>query len=134
MNNGDTPILLKTKELCQTILTEPEYRQIRLQVEKFMADPNAQSQYQQVVEKGEYLQHKQQMGAPISDDDVAEFEKNRDTLVNNPVVKGFLDAQEAMHRVQQSVNQYVLKTFELGRLPTEEDFSGGCGSGCGCHH
>jgi cell fate (sporulation/competence/biofilm development) regulator YlbF (YheA/YmcA/DUF963 family) len=99
-----------------------------------MADPDAQNQYQQVVEKGEYLQHKQQMGSPISDEDVADFEKGRATLINNPVVKGFLEAQESMHRVQQEVNQYVTKTFELGRLPTDEDMSGGCGTGCGCHH
>ena len=30
--------------------------------------------------------------------------------------------------------QFVSKTFELGRVPTLEDFSSGeCGSGCGCH-
>ena len=130
--DGETPIISKTKELCQTILAEPQFRQIQQQVEAFMADAQAQQQYREVVEKGEYLQHKQQMGSPISDQDVADFEKNRDVLVRNPVVKGFLEAQEAMHEVQKSVNQYVSKTFELGRIPNQEDF--GCGSGCGCHH
>jgi hypothetical protein len=73
------------------------------------------------------------MGMPLSNDEILEFEKHRDALVNNPVAKGFLDAQQQMQTVQESVGQYVAKTFELGRLPSEEDFSS-CGSGCGCHH
>jgi hypothetical protein len=29
----------------------------------------------------------------------------------------------------------VTKTFELGRVPSEEDLQeGSCGHGCGCHH
>jgi hypothetical protein len=37
--------------------------------------------------------------------------------------------------VQETIHQYVNKTLELGRLPTEEDLNGGsCGHGCGCHH
>ncbi len=41
-----------------------------------------------------------------------------------------------MQKLQQSVSQYVSKTFELGRVPEESDLesSGSCGSGCGCHH
>jgi hypothetical protein len=39
--------------------------------------------------------------------------------------------------VHQSINQFVSKTLELGRMPTEADFEsegGGCGDGCGCGH
>ena len=79
------------------------------------------------------LQHKQQMGLPMSAEEITEFEKNRDALVNNPIARDFLDAQQAMQKVQESVGQYVAKTFELGRPPSEEDFHG-CGSGCGCSH
>ena len=51
------------------------------------------------------------------------------------VARGFLDAQEELHTVQQSIQQYVSKTLELGRVPKEEDLNdGGCGHGCGCHH
>ena len=46
-----------------------------------------------------------------------------------------LDAQQEMHKVQESVGQYIAKTLELGRMPTSDDFSSGsCGHGCGCHH
>ena len=56
--------------------------------------------------------------------------------MNNPVARGFLDAQDELHHVQQSIQQYVTKTLELGRMPTEEEMNGGgsCGHGCGCSH
>jgi cell fate (sporulation/competence/biofilm development) regulator YlbF (YheA/YmcA/DUF963 family) len=130
----ETVVLQKTRELCQTLAEQPEFQQIRQRVDAFMASDEAKSQYQSVMEKGEMLQHKQQMGAPLSNDEIADFEKERDALVNNPIARGFLDAQQEMHKVQESVGQYVAKTFELGRLPTDADFdSGSCGSGCGCH-
>ena len=48
-----------------------------------------------------------------------------------------VEAQEEMHHVHQSINQFVSKTLELGRMPTEADFQDGegCGhGGCGCGH
>jgi cell fate (sporulation/competence/biofilm development) regulator YlbF (YheA/YmcA/DUF963 family) len=131
----ESTIILKTKELCRTILDEPEYVALRKQVDAFMADEDAKNQYQSVLEKGDVLQQKQQTGMPLTGEEITEFESAREQLLANPVAKAFLDAQESMHRVQSSVSQYVAKTFELGRLPSEEDFNhGSCGSGCGCSH
>jgi cell fate (sporulation/competence/biofilm development) regulator YlbF (YheA/YmcA/DUF963 family) len=131
----DDAILQKTKELCQTIVDQPEFQAVRRQVDAFMASEESKSQYQLLVEKGEALQHKQQTGMPLSHDEIAAFEKQRDLLINNPIAKGFLDAQQEIHKVQESVGQYVSKTLELGRIPTDEDFpSDSCGHGCGCHH
>ncbi len=131
----ETPVLQKTRELCQTLTEQPEFKQICERITNFMNDEAAKTQYQLVMEKGEMLQHKQQMGMPVNNDEILDFENQRDLLVNNPVAKGFLEAREEMHKVQQSVGEYVSKTFELGRLPSEEDLhSGGCGSGCGCSH
>jgi len=127
-------IIQKTKELCQTIVEQPEFQAFRRQVDAFLANELSKQQYQLVVEKGEALQQKQQTGMPLSNDEIAEFEKHQETLINNPIAKGFLDAQQEMHKVQESVGQYVAKTLELGRMPTSEDFpSESCGHGCGCH-
>ncbi len=128
-------VLEKTKELCQTIVEQPHFQSLRRQVDTFLANEESKRQYQLVVEKGEALQQKQQTGIPLSNDEVAEFEKHRETLVNDPIARGFLDAQQEMHKVQESVGQYVAKTLELGRIPTSDDFpSDSCGHGCGCHH
>ena len=132
---ADPAIVEKTRELCQTIVAQPEFQSIRNRIDAFMADEKAKTQYQNVMEKGEMLQQKQQMGVPLTPDEISDFEKNRDALVSNPVARDFIDAQQAMQKVQESVGQYVAKTFELGRAPTDQDFdSGSCGSGCGCHH
>ena len=130
----ETAVTQKTRELCQSIVEQPEFQSIRQRIDAFMADDTAKSQYQAVVEKGEMLEHKQQMGVQASPEEISDFEKNREALINNPVARDFMDAQQAMRNVQESVGQYVAKTFELGRIPEESDFSSGsCGSGCGCH-
>ena len=125
----------KIEELCQTILNQPEVKSIRQRIDAFNADTAAQKQYETLAERGEYLQHKQQQGAQLSDAEIAEFEKTREAFFANPVAKGFVDAQQQMHKMQDSVSKYVSKTLELGRVPAAEDMeSGSCGHGCGCHH
>jgi len=131
----ESAILLKTKELCQAILDEPNMRAIRGRVDAFMGDEQARTLYDGLVTKGQALQQKQQLSMPLSGDEVTDFEQHRTALFNNPVAKGFLDAQEELHQVQESVQHYVSKTLELGRLPTDEEMNGGsCGHGCGCSH
>ena len=124
----------KIEELCQTILNQPEVKSIRQRIDAFNADTAAQKQYETLAERGEYLQHKQQQGAQLTDAEIQEFEKHREAFFANPVAKGFVDAQQQMHKMQDSVSKYVSKTLELGRVPAAEDMeSGSCGSGCGCH-
>jgi cell fate (sporulation/competence/biofilm development) regulator YlbF (YheA/YmcA/DUF963 family) len=128
-------IVAKTRELCETILLQPEYREIREKIDAFMADEEARAQYETVTEKGEALHHKQHSGVELSPAEVADFEHHRDALVNNQVARGFMDARQRIHKIQETVNQHVTKTFELGRLPEESDFEeGGCGHSCGCSH
>ena len=130
----ETIVIQKTRELCQTIIEQPEFIQIRERIDAFMGDDTAKTQYQALMEKGDALQQKQQMGMPVDNNEIAEFEKNRESLLNNPVAANFLTAQQQMHKIQESVMQYVSKTFELGRVPEPEDFPAeSCGSGCGCH-
>jgi cell fate (sporulation/competence/biofilm development) regulator YlbF (YheA/YmcA/DUF963 family) len=126
-------IFQKTRELCQAILDQPEYQTIRQRVDEFMANDEAKTQYQSLSEQGEYLQHKQQQGMVLAPEEIAEFEQKREAFITNPVARGFMDAQQEMHKVQDTVGRYVAKTFELGRLPQDDDFEGSCGQGCGCH-
>lgn len=131
----DNAVVAKTRELCETILAQPEFQSVRRDVDAFMSNDAAKSQYEALAEKGEYLHHKQHQGVPLGQEEIAEYEKLRTAFLANPVAKNFLDAQEKMQEVQQTVGKFVSKTLELGRVPTEEDLDGGgCGSGCGCHH
>ncbi|MSU63429.1 MAG: YlbF family regulator [Pedosphaera sp.] len=128
-------VIEKTRELCQTIMDQPEFREIRERIETFMNDESAKAQYQSLSERGEHLQHNQTQGVKLSDEEIADFERQRSEFFGNTVSRGFMDAQQAMHKMQETVGQYVSKTYELGRVPEAEDFdSGDCGPSCGCSH
>jgi len=126
-------ILEKTRQLCQAIIDQPDFETIRRQVDAFLADESIKTQYQELSDRGAMLQHKQQTGMPLDMAEIADFEKRREAFLGSPVAQGFLAAQQAMQTVQESVSQYVIKTFELGRMPEQEDFDS-CGHGCGCSH
>jgi len=133
LENG--AVAVKTRELCQTILDQPEFAEIRKQIDTFMADEAVKNQYRELSEKGSTLQHKQQTGMIVDMQEISAFEQQREAFLNNPIAQGFLDAQQTLHNVHESVTQHLTKTFELGRLPRPEDFDdGSCGHGCGCHH
>ncbi|HQL77678.1 MAG TPA: YlbF family regulator [Verrucomicrobiota bacterium] len=133
----ETVIVRKTRELCQAILDEPGVQALRKSIDLFMADEHARAQYDGVVAKGQALQEKQQNALALTDVEISDFEQHRDALLKNPVARGFIDAQQELRDVQESIHRHVNKTFELGRLPSEEDLASGCcsdGRGCGCGH
>ncbi len=131
-----TKIEEKTKELCQTIVEQPELVSIRKRIDTFLADDGARGQYEAVMSKGQALQEKQSRSQPLEGAEIADFEKHRDALLSNTVARGFLDAQEELHAIQHSIQKHISKTLELGRVPGAADFEeeGSCGHGCGCHH
>lgn len=133
---SESIVAQKTRELCEAILNDPAYTMQKRRIETFLADDRAKEQYQSLAEKGEHLNHKQQQGVRLDQAEIQDYERQRDALVANPVAAGFIEAQREMHKVQEEINQYVSKTLELGRVPSEEEMSdgGGCGHGCGCHH
>src|SRR5438046_3086854 len=96
----ENPVIEKTRELCQTILSQPEYQAIRKQVDAFFEDEQAQAAYQLLSTKGEYLQHKQAQSLPVSGEEIAEFESHREKFFSNPVARDFVGAQQAIHKMQ----------------------------------
>jgi len=142
------PVTQKTRELCQIILDQPDVRAMRKNIETFMADDRVRTQYESLMEKGQALHDKQHAGETLSQSEIESFDRLRDEFIKNPVARGFLDAQDDMRRVQQSVVRLVSKTFELGRVPEQSELEaeGCCGGhshghdhghghgGCGCSH
>lgn len=131
----ETAVMEKTRELCEAILGQPNMETHRRNLDAFLANDQARAQYEALMAKGQALQEKQQRSLPLSGEEISDFEKQREAVLNDPVARGFLDAQESFHQIQESVQKHVSKTLELGRVPTAEDFEeGSCGHGCGCHH
>jgi cell fate (sporulation/competence/biofilm development) regulator YlbF (YheA/YmcA/DUF963 family) len=133
-----TVIEEKARELCETIVAQPQWTSIRTRIDAFLSNDAARGQFDAVNTKGRTLHEKQHSGQPMNGQEIAEFEKQRDALLGNPVARGFLEAQDELHEIQNSVQKYISKTLQLGRVPTEADFKeaegGSCGEGCGCHH
>src|SRR5580765_8803906 len=126
----ENAVLEKTKELCTAILAQPNMGTIRRNIDTFMADEKARADYETLMEKGQALHEKQHRSLPLSGEEISDFEKHRESVLNNPVARGFLDAQEALQQIQGSIHSHISKTLELGRLPQAEDFEEhGCGSG-----
>jgi cell fate (sporulation/competence/biofilm development) regulator YlbF (YheA/YmcA/DUF963 family) len=124
----------KRNELCEAILEEINSNGIRKRIDAFLTDDTARGQYESLMNRGQTLQQKQHHGETLDPAEISAFERDRDALLRNPVASGFLDAQEEMHDLQHTVQKYVAKTIELGRLPSADDLSeGSCGHGCGCH-
>jgi cell fate (sporulation/competence/biofilm development) regulator YlbF (YheA/YmcA/DUF963 family) len=134
LTSVDSPIVEKTRELCQSILDHPEFHSIRTHIDTFMANESAKNEYQSLLEQGDMLNHKQHQGVRLTPEEISQYESHRDRVVNNPVSAAFLQAQQEVSEIQESINKYLSKTLELGRVPSPDELSGGCGSGCGCHH
>lgn len=125
----------RLQAFCTALTATPEFDAIRLRVDQFMINDAAKRQYQDVSERGGHLEHKQSQGVTLDPAEIAEFEKQRDALLANPVARGFVEAQEEIQGIQEQVMTWVNKTLELGRVPEAEEVGGGgCGHGCGCHH
>lgn len=127
-------IVQKTRELCQSILDDPGFKETYRQIETFMGDSAAQDQYRSLSEKGQELHQKQHMGEEIDAKEVQEFDKEREAFFANAVAAGFVEAQERMQQIQDMIGKQVEKTFELGRLPEKSDFREGCCGGGHHHH
>lgn len=143
LQTEETPVVRKTKELCQTIIEQPGYQEMKKSILEFLANDEARAQYQRLCDLQETLHHKSHAGEEILDAEVSEFERLEQLFMANPLAQGFIQAQQAMQKIEQSITQHVRKTFELGRVPQDADFEeqgGGCcggggggGGGCGCH-
>src|ERR1700691_4611981 len=114
MIQTEDAILQKTRELCETIMEQPQFQSIRQRVDAFMANPAAQRQYETLSEAGQQLHEKQHRGEGLTGAEIAAFDKQRDVFFSNPVAKGFMDAQDEMHQIQKQVTKLVSKTLELG--------------------
>lgn len=131
----ETPVIQRTKELCAAILEQPAYLQMKQHITDFLQHREARALYEELCNMQEALGAKQESGEEITADEDAKFGELEDRFLAMPVADNFIKAQRQMHKIEKTVSGYVRKTFELGRVPTSDDFQeGGCGPSCGCGH
>jgi len=128
-----SPVIEKVRELCGLLLEQDSFKEIKQNIDSFSADESAQDQYNELCDVQEMLQEKDEQGIAISDEEMAEYDTKREALFANSVAANFIEAQQQLHKLQETVSQYISKTFKLGRVPEENDFEkGSCGPRCGC--
>jgi cell fate (sporulation/competence/biofilm development) regulator YlbF (YheA/YmcA/DUF963 family) len=140
----DSTVIVKTREFCAQIASDPMFLKLQASIERFLNDDSALNQYQNVNARGEDLNQKQQAGIQLGASEIREFEEARDALLENDVARVFLEAQRELESLQKEMRLYIGLTLELGRVPTADDLAeashkggaccggGGGGGGCGC--
>lgn len=135
LTSQETPVIAKTKELCASLLELDSYKRMKSQLDAFTSDDAAQEMYRQLSEKQSELVQKQETTGDLTEEDIQAFEDQREKLLMHPIAGGFVEAQQGFEELRDTVVRYVTKTFELGRVPTEEEVTpkqgGCCGGGCG---
>ena len=126
----DSAVIEKTKELCEQIASDPSFRKLQADVERFLNDDSARLQYQSVHERGEELHHKQHAGIELGAAEIRDFENARDALFENEIARDFLAAQRELENLQKEIGKYVGSTIELGRVPTSDELANQGGGGC----
>lgn len=135
LNARETPVISKTKELCASLLELESYKRMKNQLDAFVQDPEAQKMYQDLSQKQSELVRKQETTGDLTEEEIQAFEDQRERLLMHPIAGGFVEAQQGFEELRDTVVRYVTKTFELGRVPSEEEVTpkqgGCCGGGCG---
>ena len=130
------PIKQGTDQLCECIVNQEGFKELYAKIDAFISDEKLKYEYNTLNERLALLQQKQQAGAEITEEETTAFEQLRNDFLDNKVATDFLAAQEEVQQVQDRIHQVIAKTFELGRVPAQEDFdfcSDGFGD-CGCSH
>lgn len=124
------------QNLCEAIAADEEVKAARANAETFLADEEAVNLYREVATTSHDLERRHRSGEIISDEEVGAYEDLQEKADSHPGIQSFQEAQQVLQRIANMVNKHVTKTLEKGRVPTADEMasSGGCGSGCGCHH
>ena len=128
------PIKQGTDQLCESIVNQEGFKELYAKIDAFISDEKLKYEYSTLNERSALLQQKQQAGAEITEEEITAFEQLRTDFLDNKVADDFLAAQEEVQQVQDRIHQVIAKTFEVGRVPAQEDFdfcSDGFGD-CGC--
>lgn len=125
----------KIIELCEALVADGDVQSARDKAETFLSDDAAMSLYREMATLGRSLHQKQHQGEEPGAEEISHFNALQDRCEANPVISGFLGAQKLLSGVAESVNAFVGKSLESGRVPAPEEMEkkGSCGEGCGCH-
>lgn len=140
-NTSLSPELAKlAMELAGAFAQSQKVVSAKARIGLFYQNPAATELFRKVSDYGENLRNKHMEGMPPSESEIAEFDKLRQDVINNPLCKGFLEARQELDEMLAVVNQYMVMAIEKGVAPTDEEVadamtqqisSCSCGGHCG---
>lgn len=144
-NTSLSPELVKlSMELASAFAQSQKVVSAKARIGLFYQNPAATELFRKVSDYGEMLRNKHMEGMPPTESEIAEFDKLRQDVVNNPLCKGFLEARQELDEMLAVVNQYMVMAIEKGTAPTDEEVAeamtqqmsscscgGHCGGDCG---
>jgi cell fate (sporulation/competence/biofilm development) regulator YlbF (YheA/YmcA/DUF963 family) len=101
----------KAKELAETIKQTEEFEALKSAEARIQLDPNAQDIINRLRETQEKIQMAQQMGRPVSRDDIKELQDIHNQMQVNITLKNFIKAQEDFNEVMQKVNRAITESL-----------------------
>ena len=123
----------KIRELCEALLQDEGVTDARKRIEGFMNNPTATAAYQRLANMNNELHQKESSGTEISEPEIEAFQKLREEVMEMPAVQEFADARQTLQEIESTIMTFVGRTMEMGKIPSDKDMGGSCGSGCGCH-
>lgn len=139
-NTSLTPELAKlTSELAHGFTQSQKVVSAHARIRLFFQSPDATALYRKAEDFGEELRNKQMAGMAPSDEEIAKFNELRQSVVDNDVCRGYLEARMELDELLSTVNQYLCMAINNGTVPTDEEVaetlqqqmsSCSCGGGC----
>ena len=120
----------KVRDLCAFLAADDDFVAAQEQINAFEGDKDAQETYAAWQSTASEMQHRyQNEGVKPSAKQLSDLENLQKKVGENPVAANFVEANDLMNEMFSSVLKPVQKTFQLGRVPTEEELNECCGSG-----
>jgi cell fate (sporulation/competence/biofilm development) regulator YlbF (YheA/YmcA/DUF963 family) len=125
----------RLQALCATIAADADVQAAREQAESFLTDEAGVTLLRNLMTMSRDINGRQHHGEEVSDEEVQQLVELKAEADGHAGIRSFHEAQDVLQTIVDSVNGFVTKTVERGRVPTHDEVFGGgsCGAGCGCH-
>ena len=110
------------RSLCEAILAGKQFRDANAAIEAFLQDEDAKAQYIAYNTRRAEVRERQERGFQLTAGEIDELEKLHQEIIDQPVIRGFMVATDELERIKHAAIEFLEKSFELCRVPTDSDF------------
>jgi len=131
-----TSVINKMTALCQELLEQASYQELRAMIDEFLQDERAVAQYQAFQQHQQQLEDKERQQIKLTEEEITAYEQEEMAIYENTIIRKYLYAENEINKLFHLINQFFTKTIEWNRVPELSEIKKdgcGCGGGCGGH-